>query len=256
MLKRKMILGIFNERILKNKFFLLIILVILSASHPIYSWNKSLFFIMLGLILYFIGIFVNFLFGSTQRKLLSTLFFFVWIRMLLFLLATIVILTGMVNIVNYNEDVALIFIWLIPLICLGGILEFLFIMILRIRGLEETGGQANRISALIMAFLALVSALALPDIAFGYGYKVFFDVLYSIDLTLNWHYLSFVISNTLPVQNDDLLSYIENINTNPALRYYQIFHVYMNRIMELLIIALILNNLFSIIQFNKNFSKK
>lgn len=245
-------MGIFNEKIVGNTLFKLVSLILFATSYPIYSLNKTLFFIFLGIILYVLGIVINFIFEITQRELLKSLFFFVWVRMLLFLVATMSVLTGMVNIVNYNQELALIFIWLIPITCLGGILEFLLIMILRIRSLEETGGQINRITAILMAFLALISALALPDIAFGYGYKVFFDVLLSEDLTSDWHYISFIISNTLPIESENLAYYIKKINTYSELRYYQLFQVYMNKIIELLIIALILNNLLSIFHFNRN----
>lgn len=232
--------------------FKIISVLLFAISYPLYSWNKIIFWLLIGLSLYILGFTINLIFERTQRELLSSLFFFVWIRMLIFLFGTIAILAGLVNIANYSHSIVIVFIWLIPIICLVGILEFLIIMILRIRNMEEAGGRINRISAIIMAFLALISALILPDFAFGYGYKVFFDVLLQDEITFNWHYLSFVISNTLPIENISLANYIEKINTYPELRIYQIFHVYMIKIMELLIIALILNSLISNILFNRN----
>ncbi|MGG0667005.1 hypothetical protein ABE073_00500 [Lederbergia citrisecunda] len=245
-------MSIFNGRIVGSIWFPFIAIFLLAISYPTYSWNMIIFWLLLGITLYILGFTINFLFARTQRELLSSLFFFVWIRMLLFLFGTIAMLNGLVNIVNYNHKIVIIFIWLIPIICLAGILEFLFIMILRIRNLEESGSRINRFFAIIMAFFALISALILPDFAFGYGYKVFFDVLFPNEITFNWHYLSFVISNTLPVENINLANYIEKINTYPALRIYQIFHVYMIKIMELLIIALILNSLISNILYTRN----
>jgi hypothetical protein len=148
---------------------------------------------------------------------------------------------------------------LIYIILLLIIISFIFIMadflirlVNKLTDPREEKGIFNKIESMTTLLGALLVPFLLPNIFFGFSYKLVLSSLYTIELTnFQSYYLSFVINYALPISNRDVLDIIDKINTGTLLGYLQIIHITFTKIIDLTIIALVIKYVNNIIVSKK-----
>lgn len=212
--------------------------------------KEKIMFLLVGLFLLMIGIFLQSIFHKDWSTHPVSLFIRVVIRMLCFLGGILFFAALIIRIPNYHITFEIAISWALPLILLIGTVEFLMLMIFYIGSLDSEQNRRKRLFSVLLLLVLYIVAYAFSGISFSYGYTTLLGTVEGKGIEdADSFYLSFLITNTLPVSDDSLLEYIELINTNNNLRAYQYFHIYTNRFIELTIVAIIFKMLLDL--FNR-----
>ena len=226
---------------LNNITLRILLLVGVSISRPLFLYNPAIFLIIAGGLLCLSGLFFNTVL-RTDNLVLG--FYVVLIRLTLFLASILLIIGGLQYFsAAQNKFVVLLFLSLMLLSLLAAIGETISRIIHWLQNPTLHQNNLYRSIAITIGMIGLLMALVIPDIVFGYGYKIYFDILLQKDITDHWMYVGFAISHTLPISDLDISKTIAIINRTPELQYFQMFQVYLGKIIEWIVIAILLNSL-------------
>lgn len=250
-----------NEKIKKQFYIKATIVYLLALSYPIYfildilMFKSELFKLVITLIS-LIGILIIIIFIDLKlhnKKFQSIVdwiiyrIFFPWFQLLIIMLILLNILKIIEPTYLNNYLPLIVFIcWFIPMLFVFTILRNIYFLVKKIKEMADED-DLFRLSLVSFSFITLSVAFFAPDLAFGVGYQLFFQIFYDEKLKL-WdvYYLSMIITNTLPV-SEPYINYIENIGKNVYMSTFQIFNVFISKMVNWIVIGLILNYLFLII---------
>ncbi|MGY4793653.1 hypothetical protein ACVNNN_01505 [Lysinibacillus fusiformis] len=249
-----------NENFKRQYYFKASIVYLLALSYPMYSLNNKVFLLVLFLMI-FVGVLIVLIildyrfYRRDYNNLVDWLFYRLsppWLQ--LFVMAVILlIILGIVEPTYLNEYLPLIvfFCWIIPLLMVTAIIRNIYSLVMKIREMASVDDLFG-FRIVFFSFITLIVAFFAPDLAFGLGYQVFFLTFYKIDLGL-WdvYYLSMIITNTLPV-DEPFSNYIKTIGENVYMSTFQVFNVFISKLINWIVIGLILNYLFLVINNRRN----
>lgn len=207
--------------------------------------------IMLFLFLIFFGLsfFVRNYSKKYSHQVFLELFTRVYFRFIFLFLGYIFFLLFSVELIKFTNNssletfITMIVIFLLPAIFVVFMLEFLVGLTKQTSDIDKIKSYPDKLSAYMMAGVALVSALLMPNFIFGITYSFILQISHQKILNIqDFYYLSFVINYALPIADPKVLELIKLINTDGYLRIIQIVHISICKIIELTIIATIIKN--------------
>lgn len=108
----------------------------------------------------------------------------------------------------------------------------------------------KRSDIFFMIFM-IITVYVFPEFIFGICYNLLF-LVYTGSYVENPFYLSFVISNTLPITNTVLLNNIDTISSYELFRIVQISQVIFGKLSELIVIGLVAGMLIDYLKTRKS----
>lgn len=227
----------------------LFFIIFLAISYPLYETDRFLFSVLLILIIFIVLVRWEF---KMPIKIKDSLFeritwkvFFPWMQLIVILFLCLAFIGIFKNLgLDNNKKIIIVYCWILPLSTLYAIIRNLISLTIEIRNLTKNDSVVNRILIIAISLFTLALAYVAPNLAFGYGYRVFFDVLLNTNIneSIEGYYLSLIISNTLPI-NGDYLNKIEMISKNSQLIYFQSFHIFFNKLVDGILLASIFSYL-------------
>lgn len=162
-----------------------------------------------------------------------------YIKMMFYLLGVLLMSQFIDKYFNPNNPwIIIMFCWLMFGILLVWLTENLIILTKQLQKIIRMQEKLGKTIYYCLAMIMLV--FTAPDVTFGYGYQFFFSIMYNIEFEnfIESFYLSFVVTYTLPIANEKLLSYIDLINTEFVLYTYQMVQNYFKKIFDIVLISI------------------
>ncbi|MEK5068731.1 hypothetical protein [Sporosarcina sp. FSL K6-1508] len=248
--------GIFNPKLIifiKKDNNFIILLAAIYAIIPLME-NEVVLTFIIALISISFGVLLNWILGTEWDKF-PQFILFVCIRMLFLLLGMIFVILFLIRTTTFNLNIEIAISWYLPLILLIGTLEFLVLMIIYLDKIHSIESPKKKLVIITVLLGLYIAAYVFSGISFSYGYMTLIETIYKIKIDeSDSFYLSFLISNTLPINDNVFLKYIALINSNNHLQAYQYFHIYSHKFIELSIIAIILKVLLGLFKFKNDTS--
>lgn len=240
-----------NPKIFKNNKVWYLLIVVASLSYPLIVLNEVFFYFILMWFFLVSPFFMSKLLSVIYREKFEVKIYVSSIKMMFYLLGVLLMAHFIEKYFNPNNPwIVITFCWLMFGILLVWLVENLIILTTQLQRMIRTKEKSKKpiyycLAMIILGFIA-------PDITFGYGYKIFFSIMYNIEFQnfLESFYLSFVVTYTLPVANEKLLSHIDLINKEFVLYTYQMVQIYFKKILDIVLIALIVGYLQDLIKGN------
>ncbi|MFU8647915.1 hypothetical protein ACNA06_11390 [Lysinibacillus sp. RSDA_15] len=238
-----------NPRIFKNNKVWYLLIAVVSLSYPLLMLNKVLFAFILMWFFLVSPFFMSKLLSRIYREIIEVKISVSYIKMMFYLFGVLLMAQFIERYFNPNNPwIVITFCWLMFGILLVWLIENLIILTKQLQRTIRTKEKSKKSIYYCLAMIILV--FVAPDVTFGYGYKFFFSIMYNIEFQnfLESFYLSFVVTYTLPVANEKLLSHIDLINKEFVLYTYQIVQIYFKKILDIVLIALIVGYLQDLIK--------
>lgn len=244
----------------RNNVFKSFIIAFLAFSYPLYATSQIMFDFILIFILLIASFAVDYIFyQKTYNNLMDWLLYRLlppWFQLLLLYLFILIILNliGNTKLNNYLPLIIL-FCWTISLLSVVAVSRNIYSLIMKIR---EMANERKLFSfgIIILSFLTLVVSFFIPDLMFGLGYSIFLTIFGNVSLNmLDSFYLSLIISNTLPV-GEPFSKYITVIGENPYIYLFQFFHIFSNKIINWIVIGVVFNYIFLVIDSRRKIDNK
>ncbi|TCN25495.1 hypothetical protein [Mesobacillus foraminis] len=120
-------------------------------------------------------------------------------------------------------------------------LDYFLRLVKSMSELKNPKNTREKVLSLIKLFARLILSLIIPIFVFGICYSLILATLYNIVLNF-WEaaYLSFVINYTLPV-NGEIMEIFNKIDTSRSLRILEVVQLILSKILDLTVIAIIIN---------------
>lgn len=238
-----------NPRIFKNNKVWYLLIAVVSLSYPLLMLNKVLFAFILMWFFLVSPFFMSKLLSRIYREKFEVKIYVSYIKMMFYLFGVLLMAQFIERYFNPNNPwIVIIFCWLMFGILLVWLIENLIILTKQLQRMIRTKEKSKKSIYYCLAMIILV--FIAPDVTFGYGYQFFFSIMYNIEFQnfLESFYLSFVVTYTLPVANEKLLSHIDLINKEFVLYTYQMVQIYFKKILDIVLIALIVGYLQDLIK--------
>lgn len=242
--------------LLKKDSFKIFLIIYLSFSRPLYTIDKFYFIMATLILLLLLLIYID---VATSKKKIDSLMDWAFYRIYTQWLQAFIIFLLILGIVSlfedskYSNSVLLIVIisWIISLIAIIYVCRNIYSIIKKIKELAQEKNLFNK-WIIILTCLSIVFIFLAPDVAFSLGYSLFLTQ-YEIESLNNLEslYLSMIISNTLPI-GETYTNYISIIGENPHIYTFQMLHVFINKIINWIIVGIIFNYFFFAINSKYN----
>lgn len=244
----KLLIDIFNWKLLNSVKFKYSIIVIIAIVYPLFSFNNTLFTIIIMFAFVILAFTTGKILNVNFRNLFYVKITLAFIR-IIFLTFSLIILLNIFkkDIENGNTFLIIFFCWLLIVIVLVWVLEILWRMFRQLQDLPKEGKYKK--FTIIFCLSIILLCLVAPEYAFAYGYMIFFSVLSGIEIEMiEAYYLNFVITYTQPITNSNLSKYINIINGDRVLYTYQMIQVYSKKLIDLILLALAVGYLLEILK--------
>ncbi|MBT2740747.1 hypothetical protein [Bacillus sp. ISL-77] len=149
---------------------------------------------------------------------------------------------------SYETLIALLIFFLIVAFAIV-MIDFLIILSRSVQDPRTVNGFFSKFIAYVSLILPLLTALLFPNCIFGFSYWIRLEGLPNQDTFINpfdAYYLSFVINYALPIDSSApaiIRESIKNINSDALLAIIEIIHITVCRIIDLSIIAVVINSI-------------
>ncbi|PEJ35942.1 hypothetical protein CN689_05650 [Peribacillus butanolivorans] len=204
---------------------------------PINSYILSTFLLGISIIIFTIGLKIpKFQENPVIIFLLRILLLFISMMIILKSIEVIIIklykITGNELIEKY---IIIVFLVIVIVLFILILIDFGYRII---KNISDPGQKTN---ILILLGFLVVLQLA-PNYLFGLCYSLVLATFYDTQLsTFKDFYLTFAISYSLPINDEELSNTIKTINKNFSLQFIQIVHIILYKIIDLTVIATIIN---------------